>query len=116
MESDCTGTQGGVWSLTLLVHRPGGVLPDYSSAVSLDQLLPVWLSAAMMSTAVSYLDIPLLDGAGNPEVTSPVVLVDGFVPPWLSWDCPNGDCVQVEDTTLDLLHLVSVSVVLEGDV
>ena len=68
-----------------------------------------------VSDAVSYLDIPLLDAAGNPEVTSPVVLVDGFVPPWLSWDCPSGDCVpvEVEDTPLDLLHLVSVMVVMK---
>ena len=97
--------------------------PDYRTTVSPDQLSSARLCTDMMSVsdqlcvsdAVSYLDIPLLDAAGNPEVTSPVVLVDGFVPPWLSWDCPSGDCVpvEVEDTSLDLLHLVSGSVVME---
>ena len=75
-----------------------------------------------MSEVVSYLDVPLIDVSltqdmsptqdmsAVPEVMSPVLLVDGFVPPWSGWDCPNGDGQSIELAVPDLLHLVSVVV------
>ena len=75
-----------------------------------------------MSEVVSYLDVPLIDVSltqdmsptqdmsAVQEVMSPVLLVDGFVPPWSGWDCPNGDGQSIELAVPDLLHLVSVVV------
>lgn len=93
---------------------------DYAVSLDLSQVSVVALHTHTMSDTISYLDIPLIDVSmtqdmspnqdmsPTQEVMSPVLLVDGFVPPWSGWDCPNGDSECIELTIPDLLQLVSV--------